>query len=112
MCHLTYVNLPEKLAIHVLRHGLESQWGLVSPPDAAAIVCELIWRSTALSIDIGSTLFHFRIAHLIYAMNNLMPEGLSISLSLLDLLLSRLTLLPLPLYRLGVIKFWQAGRVD
>ncbi|VDM34160.1 unnamed protein product [Hydatigera taeniaeformis] len=53
VCHLTYVNLPEKLAIHVLRHGLESQWGLVSPPDAAAIVCELIWRSTALSIDHG-----------------------------------------------------------
>ncbi|KAL5971511.1 Integrator complex subunit 1, partial [Taenia solium] len=57
--HLTYVNLPEKLAIHVLRHGLESQWGLVSPPDAAAIVCELIWRSTALSIDNGSESSNF-----------------------------------------------------
>ncbi|KAL5104531.1 Integrator complex subunit 1 [Taenia crassiceps] len=59
VCHLTYVNLPEKLAIHVLRHGLESQWGLVSPPDAAAIVCELIWRSTALSIDHGSESSNF-----------------------------------------------------
>ncbi|KAH9283387.1 Integrator complex subunit 1 [Echinococcus granulosus] len=59
VCHLTYVNLPEKLAIHVLRHGLESQWGLVSPPDAAAIVCELIWRSTALSIDNGSESSNF-----------------------------------------------------
>ncbi|VDD81504.1 unnamed protein product [Mesocestoides corti] len=53
ICHLTYVNLPEKLAIHVLRYGLESQWGLVSPSDVADIVCELIWRSTALSIDNG-----------------------------------------------------------
>lgn len=60
VCHLTYISLPEKVATHVMRYGLESQWRLVSPPDSAAIVCELIWRATALSIDSGKAAFtHF-----------------------------------------------------
>ncbi|KAL7064984.1 hypothetical protein AAHC03_05189 [Spirometra sp. Aus1] len=48
---LTYVNLPEKLAHQVLLCGLESHRGLLSAADAAEVVCELIWRATALSMD-------------------------------------------------------------
>ncbi|VDN09582.1 unnamed protein product, partial [Dibothriocephalus latus] len=40
-----------KLAHQVLLCGLESHRGLLSAADAAAVVCELIWRATALSMD-------------------------------------------------------------
>ncbi len=53
ICHLTYVSLSEKVLAQILKYGFESVWGFLSSLDAVNVVCELIWRSTALAVDGG-----------------------------------------------------------